>query len=100
MKKSIFETSKIFESQVRIQIISNLMKSDLSYKQLKGLCVCTDGNMTTHTKKLKEAGFLTVTKQFQNNRPLTTYHLTDEAREQFHEYIQILNHLWKQGSSK
>lgn len=98
MSKSIQETSKIFESHVRIQIISNLLIQDLSYKQLKGVCSCTDGNMTTHTKKLRDAGFVTVTKEFKNNRPLTTYHLTDEAKVQFKEYIETLEELWEKGN--
>ena len=32
-----------------------------------------------------------------NNRPQTTYHLTDEGRKQFEDYVQLLNTLVEDG---
>lgn len=38
-----------------------------------------------------------VRKEFVNNRPQTTYHLTDEGRTQFEEYVALLNKLVEEG---
>ena len=72
---------------------------DLTYKQMKEILGCTDGNMTTHTKKLIQEGFMEVRKEFVNNRPQTTYHLTDEGRKQFEEYVALLNKLVEDGKN-
>ena len=93
MENVMNNTSKVFESHIRIQMIASLSVSDLTYKQMKAILGCTDGNMTTHTKKLIHEGFVTVKKEFVNNRPQTTYHLTDEGRQQFKDYVALLNTL-------
>ena len=38
-------------------------------------------------------------KEFVNNRPQTTYHLTDEGRTQFEEYVALLNKLVEKGKN-
>ena len=95
MNKNILETSKIFESKIRIQMIASLTVSDLTFNQLKKICQCTNGNMTTHTTKLLDGGFIEKKKQFINEKPQTTYHLTEYGKKEFNEYIKILNDLVK-----
>ena len=50
----------------------------------------TDGNLTTHIRTLQQAGYVSVTKSFQNNRPLTTCALTAAGRKAFTNYINLL----------
>ena len=57
MENVMNNTSKVFESHIRIQMIASLSIEDLTYKQMKEILGCTDGNMTTHTKKLIQEGF-------------------------------------------
>lgn len=97
MNNNLLNVSKVFESKTRIQMIASLSIADLTYNQLKKICQCTDGNMTTHTKKLMENEFITVKKEFVNNKPRTTYHLTDFGRDSFLEYVEILNNLVKES---
>ena len=61
MENVMNDTSKVFESHIRIQMIASLSVSDLTYKQMKEILGCTDGNMTTHTKKLIQEGFMVLT---------------------------------------
>lgn len=93
MNEKLYNSSKIFESKIRIQMVASLSVSDLTYKQLKSICKCTDGNMTTHTKKLIENQFITVEKTFVDNKPQTTYHLTQLGRDEFVAYVEALNEL-------
>ena len=95
MNKNILETSKIFESKIRIQMIASLTVSDLTFNQLKKICQCTNGNMTTHTTKLLDSGFIEKKKEFINEKPQTTYHLTEYGKKEFNEYTKILNDLVK-----
>lgn len=99
MENVMNNTSKVFESHIRIQMIASLSIEDLTYKQMKEILGCTDGNMTTHTKKLIQEGFMEVRKEFVNNRPQTTYHLTDGGRTQFEEYVALLNKLVEEGKN-
>lgn len=92
---NLLTTSKIFDSKIRIQMIASLYIDDLTYSQLKLICKCSDGNMTTHTKKLIEEKFITVKKQFVNNKPLTTYHITGKGKEEFTNYVNTLQQFIK-----
>ncbi len=97
MENNILDTSKVFDAKIRVQMIASLTVGDLTFKQLKDICKCSDGNMTTHTKKLIVEGFVTVKKEFKNNRPLTTYHLTDKGKEAFVDYVNKLNEFIQGG---
>ena len=86
----IYEQSKAFESNIRLQIIASLYKSDLSYRQLKEICNCSDGNMATHLNKLIQSQFILKHKRIYKDKPLTTYHLSDFGRTEFQNYIKLL----------
>lgn len=96
MNKKILHTSKIFESKIRLQMIASLSVGDLTFNQLKEACNCTNGNMTTHTTKLLEAGFIRKEKSFINDKPQTTYHLTSYGKDEFNKYVKILYNLIKE----
>lgn len=76
-------------------MIASLSVSDLTYKELKLICQCTDGNISTHTSKLIKEDFITMKKEIVNNKPTTTYHLTEKGKKKFYEYIDILTELKK-----
>jgi DNA-binding MarR family transcriptional regulator len=57
----------------------------------------TDGNLTTHIRTLQEAGYLSVTKSFHNNRPLTTCALTAPGKKVFANYINLLEQILRQN---
>lgn len=92
--------TKVFESNIRIQILAHLLTHSMSYNEVKKLGICTDGNITTHTNKLKDAGFISITKEFENNRPLTTYHITEEGKQAFKDYIIRIYTLWKDATNE
>ena len=82
--------SKMFESNIRLQIIASLYQGDLSYKKLKEICHCTDGNMATHLNKLIQNQFILKHKVIYNDKPLTTYHLTNFGKDEFQKYVAVL----------
>ena len=93
------ETFKIFESNIRLKMVAGLSKSNLTYNQLRELCNCSDGNIATHTKKLVSAGFIDVKKEFVNNKPKTTYNLTEYGQRNLRSTL-ILKKLLKKQRNK
>ena len=50
-------------------------------------------------RTLQEAGYLSVTKSFQNNRSLTTCSLTRAGRQAFANYINLLEQIVRESKS-
>ena len=81
----------ILHSQLRLAIFSSLVsveQADFSY--LKEETGATSGNLSVQLNKLKEAGYITITKKFKGNYPQTTCRITDLGMQKFREYVQAL----------
>lgn len=50
----------------------------------------TDGNLTTHARKLANAGFVQIEKAARAGRPVTYITLTDEGRQAFSRHVKEL----------
>ena len=50
----------------------------------------TGGNLTTHLRKLEEAGYLVTTKQFLNSKPRTWVQATPAGQRAFADYLANL----------
>lgn len=85
----------IFQSKIRIALVSCLITGAKSFKELKEVTGATDGNLSVHLTKLHKAGYIVIHKDFFNNKPRTEYELTQKGRDEFIEYVnklqQILN---------
>ena len=83
------QLDRVIHEKGRLAIMSMLAASpELSFTELRDALGMTDGNLTTHIRTLQEAGYLSVTKSFQNNRPLTTCALTARRQEGLHQLHQ------------
>lgn len=82
---------EIFQSKLRLMIISALIKQPLSFTALKQITGATDGNLSVQIGKLGDAGYVDVRKEFSGKKPLTTCELTALGRDSFREYVELLN---------
>lgn len=73
---------------------------ELSFTELRDALGMTDGNLTTHLRTLQEAGYISVAKSYQNNRPLTTCSLTAVGRKAFAGYVNLLEQIVRQNKPK
>lgn len=73
---------------------------ELSFTELRETLKMTDGNLSLHIKTLQEAGFISVTKSYQNQRPLTTCALTPAGRRAFANYIDLLEQIVRQAKEQ
>ena len=91
------QIDRVIHEKGRLAIMSMLAASpELSFTELRDTLGMTDGNITTHIRTLQEAGYLSVTKSFQNNRPLTTCALTAAGKRAFTQYIDLLELIVRQ----
>ena len=95
------QIDRVIHEKGRLAIMSMLAASpELSFTDLRDTLSMTDGNITTHIRTLQEAGYLSVTKSFQNNRPLTTCALTPAGKRAFTHYINLLERIIQQNKPK
>jgi DNA-binding MarR family transcriptional regulator len=92
------QLDRLIHEKGRLGILSMLAASpELSFTELREALGMTDGNLTTHIRTLQQAGYVSVTKSFQNNRPLTTCALTAAGRKAFTHYINLLERIVRQA---
>ena len=95
------QLDRVIHEKGRLAIMSMLAASpELSFTELRDSLSMTDGNLTTHIRTLQEAGYLSVTKSFRHNRPLTTCALTTAGKKAFNNYINLLAEIVEQTRPK
>lgn len=91
------QLDRVIHEKGRMAIMSLLAAApELSFTELRDSLGMTDGNITTHIRTLQQAGYIAVTKSFQEKRPLTTCSLTPAGRKAFEDYINLLEQIVKQ----
>jgi len=99
--ESFLQLDRVIHEKGRLAIMSMLAASpELSFTELRDALNMTDGNLTTHIRTLQEAGYVSVTKSFQKNRPLTTCSLTGAGKKAFTNYINLLDSIVQQTRNK
>ncbi len=100
MKEIISKLNKIFESRIRLGIMSVLMVNDhVDFNTLKELLDITDGNLASHLSALERNKLIKVTKQFVGRKPNTRYEATEDGRKAFKEHLDFLDKLLKNQKS-
>lgn len=95
------QLDRVIHEKGRLAIMSMLAATpELSFTELRDALGMTDGNLTTHIRTLQEAGYISVTKSYQNHRPLTTCSLTGAGRRAFASYINLLEAIVQQTKPK
>jgi DNA-binding MarR family transcriptional regulator len=99
--QAFLQLDRVIHEKGRLAIMSMLAASpSLSFTELRDALSMTDGNLTTHIRTLQESGYVSVTKSFQNNRPLTTCSLTTAGQKAFAAYINLLEKIVQQTKPK
>ena len=94
MKNPIANLQKVFESRIRLGIMSALMVNDIvDFNALKELLGLTDGNLASHLKALEQQEIIVVSKQFIGRKPSTTYKATAHGRDLFRLHLAALEEL-------
>ncbi|NOS86220.1 MAG: transcriptional regulator [Ignavibacteria bacterium] len=94
MKDILVNINKLFESKVRLGIMSMLMVNDtVDFNSLKTHLDVTDGNLASHIASLEKAKYIKVNKSFIGKKPNTTYSVSATGRRSFNEHLDALERL-------
>lgn len=93
---AIQNIDKIIHEPARLLLMAHLFvveSADFLFLQRQtGL---TWGNISSHLRKLENAGYVAVEKEFIDKKPHTTLKLTEEGRAAFNEYRKNMKQLFK-----
>jgi DNA-binding MarR family transcriptional regulator len=88
---------KIIHEPVRLSILAYLYVLDSADALfLKNQIGLTWGNFSTHLKRLEDAGYIEVQKEFVDRKPVTSYRLTVEGGEAFQQYREKMSGFLKE----
>ncbi|MEO8512502.1 MAG: transcriptional regulator [Ignavibacteria bacterium] len=94
MKDILININKLFESKVRLGIMSILVVNEtVDFNSLKSHLDITDGNLASHIASLEKAKYVKVNKTFIGKKPNTMYSVTAGGKRAFSEHLDALERL-------
>ncbi len=96
MKNPIENLNKVFDSRIRLGIMSALMvNAEVNFNEIKELIQVTDGNLASHLKTLEENNYIKVQKGFIGRKTNTTYSVTKAGEKAFKLHLEALENMIK-----
>jgi len=80
----------------RLVILKSLYKrKEISFVELQQRLETSSGNLVSHLRILERDNLITFKKEFRNNKPHTTYSLTDKGIDEFIKLKERLSEFLK-----
>jgi DNA-binding transcriptional ArsR family regulator len=84
---ALLDVDRVVHEPARLAILTVLASAEeVQFKFLEEALGLTRGNLSSHISKLEEAGYVTVTKQFEGRVPVTSYRITARGRKALETY--------------
>ena len=94
VRASAVELDQLIHERARLAIVSALAGArSLTFNELKSLLHLSDGNLSVHTRRLEDAGFVVAEKSFVERLPRTEYRLTPVGRKALDTYLDHMESL-------
>ena len=91
MKNPIENLNKVFDSRIRLGIMSALVVNEsVNFNELKELIDVTDGNLASHLRTLEDNSYVKVQKGFIGRKTNTTYSVTKAGEKAFKQHLDAL----------
>jgi DNA-binding MarR family transcriptional regulator len=92
---------RVIHERARLGVLTSLVAhpKGLAFGDLRRMCQLTDGNLSRHLQVLTEAGFVDVTKSFEQNRPQTFCRITPQGRARYLEYLAVLEQVVRDAAA-
>ena len=74
----------------RLRILTVLAGGGREFVEVRAATRLTDGNLSSHAKRLALAGVIRIEKAFRGGKPVTTLMLTGEGRRRLEEHVREL----------
>jgi DNA-binding MarR family transcriptional regulator len=97
---NVNEVDKVIHESARLIIMANLsLVESADFLFIMHQTGLTFGNLSSHMKKLEEAGYIEILKEFVDRRPRTTLKLTRTGSKAFMTYRDNMRILFDQTDS-
>jgi DNA-binding MarR family transcriptional regulator len=92
---------RVIHERARLGVLTSLVAhpKGLAFADLRRMCQLTDGNLSRHLQVLTEAGFVEVSKSFEQNRPQTFCRITAEGRARYLDYLSVLEQVVRDAAA-
>jgi DNA-binding MarR family transcriptional regulator len=91
------ELDPVIHAQARLRVTASLAAlgpgAAITFPRLQELLEMTAGNLSTHLRKLEDAGYVAITKTHERRTPVTYVELTRDGRRAFEDYTAALRAL-------
>lgn len=75
----------------RLRILTALaVQEQQEFVQLRQRTLLTDGNLSSHAKRLQSAGLVAIDKTFRDGKPVTQFRLTPDGRKALETHVRRL----------
>lgn len=92
--RSSGDLDHLIHERTRLGLISALAgHKAMSFTELKVLLQVSDGNLSTHARKLEDAGYIECSKGFDGRVPRTEYRLSASGRKALSKYVSHMEAL-------
>lgn len=91
----------LIHSRIRLAVmavLASVKRAEFTF--IRDKVNTTDGNLSTHLRKLEEKGYVAITKRFEGRKPVTDVEMTDQGREAFAAYVKHLEILLGKGEEQ
>jgi len=88
------EGDRLIYDRIRLGIMSALSVNErMAFAELKELLQTSDGNLSTHARKLEDAGYILCRKEFAGRIPKTEYGMTAKGKRAFARHLEHMEAL-------
>ncbi len=92
----LMDVDKDIHEPARLMILSILyVVESVEFVYLRGQTKLTWGNLSAHLSKLESKEYISIEKEFKNNRPHTMISLTDKGKREFLAYREKMKDIFK-----
>jgi DNA-binding MarR family transcriptional regulator len=90
----------LLTERARLLIMATVAASEgcIEFVSLLEITGLSKGNLSTHARKLEEAGYLAVEKKFVGRKPVTQYLCTESGKSAMREHLQEIERMLKEVS--
>ncbi|MBL4616617.1 MAG: transcriptional regulator [Robiginitomaculum sp.] len=91
----------VIHGKLRLGVMAYLSSAgSASFTTLREKTGSTDGNLSTHLRKLEDEGYIKIAKSFENRKPLSLVSMTDKGREKWICYLGKMRDLLGESTQK
>jgi len=90
----LHELDPVIHGKLRLGLMAYLASAgSASFTVLRDKTGSTDGNLSTHLRKLEDADYVQIDKRFENRKPLSMVSLTETGRTAWINYLDKMQNL-------